>query len=154
MLKQKAFSWFDCYDIYDESGKAIYQVKGCLSWGHKLYICNPKGEQIGLVKEVMLTFLPKFEIYQYGRYLGCVKRELTFLMSRYSIDYNGWQVTGDVPGWKYEVKDAHGYGVAKISKVLFRWTDTYCIEVYNSMHALDVLMLVLSLDAEKCTRGE
>ena len=38
LFKQRLFSWFDSYDIYDEAGNTVYGVKGQLSWGHKLVI--------------------------------------------------------------------------------------------------------------------
>ena len=38
LFKQRLFSWFDSYDIYDEAGNSVYVVKGQLSWGHKLVI--------------------------------------------------------------------------------------------------------------------
>ena len=38
LFKQRLFSWFDSYDIYDETGNTVYVVKGQLSWGHKLVI--------------------------------------------------------------------------------------------------------------------
>lgn len=28
LFKQRAFSWFDSYDIYDENGNIFYTVKG------------------------------------------------------------------------------------------------------------------------------
>ena len=34
-----------------------------LAWGHCLKIFDAAGEEIGTVKERVLTFLPKFEIY-------------------------------------------------------------------------------------------
>lgn len=39
-FKQRFFSWFDSYDIYDEQGNTIYVVKGQLSCGHclKMYL--------------------------------------------------------------------------------------------------------------------
>lgn len=37
-FKQRFFSWFDSYDIYDENGNTVYVVKGQLSWGHCLKI--------------------------------------------------------------------------------------------------------------------
>ena len=37
LFKQRLFSWFDSYDIYDEDGNTVYTVKGQLSWGH---LCN------------------------------------------------------------------------------------------------------------------
>ena len=33
LFKQRLFSWFDSYDIYDESGNTLYTVKGQLFVG-------------------------------------------------------------------------------------------------------------------------
>lgn len=30
LFKQRMFSWFDSYDIYNEAGDAVYEVKGVL----------------------------------------------------------------------------------------------------------------------------
>ena len=40
LFKQRLFSWFDSYDIYNESGGTVFTVKGRLAWGHclKIYI--------------------------------------------------------------------------------------------------------------------
>ena len=38
LFRQRMFSWFDSYDIYDENGNTVYVVKGQLSWGHLLNI--------------------------------------------------------------------------------------------------------------------
>ena len=89
-FKQRLFSWFDSYDIYNEQGNPIYVVKGQISWGHCLKIFDPYGNEAGTVKEQIFTFLPKFEIYQGNQYLGCIKKEFSFLKPRYDIDYNGW----------------------------------------------------------------
>ena len=59
LFKQRLFSWFDSYDIYDEYGNVIYTVKGELSWGHKLCIYDNQGLHIGTIKEEVLTLLPK-----------------------------------------------------------------------------------------------
>ena len=32
-FKQRFFSWFDSYDIYDEAGNTVFTVEGQLSWG-------------------------------------------------------------------------------------------------------------------------
>ena len=46
LFKQRLFSWFDSYDIYDESGNTLYTVKGQLSWGHCLKIFGASGEEL------------------------------------------------------------------------------------------------------------
>ena len=60
LFKQRLFSWFDSYDIYDEAGNTVYVVKGQLSWGHKLVIYDAYGNEVGMVVQKVLTFLPKF----------------------------------------------------------------------------------------------
>lgn len=152
-FKQRLFSWFDSYDIYDEQGKVIYEVKGQLSWGHCLKIFDAYGSEVGTVKERVLTFLPKFEVYLGDRYLGCISKEFSFFMPKYDIDYNGWHIEGDFLEWDYQITDGNGGTVAVITKELFHMTDQYVIDVPNQSNALIALMFVLAIDAEKCSRN-
>ena len=69
LFKQRFFSWFDSYDIYNEDGQVIYQVEGKLSWGHKLVIYDQNGNEVGTVLEIVITLLPKFEIYKNNKYI-------------------------------------------------------------------------------------
>ena len=46
LFKQRAFTWFDSYDIYDENENTVYVVKGQLSWGHCLKIRTLRGERL------------------------------------------------------------------------------------------------------------
>lgn len=154
LFKQRFFSWFDSYDIFNEAGETVYTVKGQLSWGHCLKIFDANGNEIGMVKEKIFTFLPKFEIYLGENYIGCISREFSFFRPKYNIDYNGWYVEGDFFGWDYTITDNSGKNIATISKELFRWTDTYVIDVNNSQDALCALMLVLAIDAEKCSNSQ
>ena len=57
LFRQRFFSWFDSYDIYDEDGNTVYVVKGQLSWGHCLKIFDASGQELGTVKEKILTWL-------------------------------------------------------------------------------------------------
>ena len=49
--------------------------------------------------------------------------------------------------------EACGAPVATVRKELFHWTDTYVIDVADPGNALCALMLVLAIDAEKCSRN-
>ena len=153
LFKQRLFSWFDSYDIYNEAGETVYTVKGQLSWGHCLKIFDPYGNEIGTVKERTLTFLAKFEIYLGDKYIGCISKEFTFLKPKYNIDYNGWHIEGDFFEWDYSILSQGGQNIATVSKQLFNFTDTYIIDVNDSQDALCALMLVLAIDAEKCSRN-
>lgn len=153
LFKQRLFSWFDSYDIYDEAGRTVYTVKGELAWGHQLRIYDAYGNAIAMVKEKIFTWLPKFEMYLGAQYMGCINREFSFFKPRYHIDCNGWQVEGDWFEWDYSILNAFGQNVARVSKELWNWTDTYVLDVLDPQDALCVLMLVLAIDAEKCSRN-
>ncbi len=154
LFKQRFFSWFDSYDIYNEAGQTVYTVKGQLSWGHCLKIYDAQGVEIGTVRERILTFLPKFEMYLGDRYVGCISKELTLFRPKYNIDCNGWHVDGDWFEWDYRILNSAGRQIANVTKELFNWTDTYVIDVENPQDALCALMLVLAIDAEKCSRKD
>lgn len=154
LFKQRFFSWLDSYDIYNEAGQTVYTVQGQLAWGHCLKIFDARGNEVGTVKERILTFLPKFEMYLGERYVGCISREFTFFHPRYNIDCNGWQVEGDFFEWDYQICNVAGNPIATVTKELFNWTDTYSIDVADPKDALCALMLVLAIDAEKCSRQD
>ena len=63
LMKQRIFSWFDSYDIYNEFEETAFTVQGKLSWGHRLEISDASGHYLGRVQEEILTFLPKFSFY-------------------------------------------------------------------------------------------
>ena len=151
-FKQRLFSWFDSYDIYNEQGNPIYVVKGQISWGHCLKIYDTYKNEIGTVQEKVFTFMPKFEVYQGTQYLGCISKEFAFFKPKYNIDYNGWRIEGDFWEWDYSIMDRSGLQVAKITKELFHLSDTYVIDVAEERNALSALMFVLAIDAEKCSR--
>lgn len=153
LFKQRFFSWFDSYDIYHEDGSVAFSVEGKLSWGHCLHVLNPAGEHIGTLQQRVLTFLPKFEIYQGETCLGTIQKEFTFFKPSFLLDFNGWQVEGEFMEWDYTITGPAGETIATVSKELFHWTDTYVIDVADPANAFLALMVVLAIDAEKCSRG-
>ena len=154
LFKQRFFSWFDSYDIFDENGNTIYTVKGELAWGHQLRIYNAYGNDIGMIKEKIFTWLPKFEMYIGDNYMGCISKEFSFFKPSFNIDYNGWHIDGDWLEWDYTICDTAGRSVANVSKEIWNWTDTYVIDIYDPKDAIYALMLVLAIDAEKCSRRD
>lgn len=153
LFKQRFFSWFDSYDIYDEYGNIVFVVKGELAWGHLLRIYDASGNEVGYIKEKVISWLPKFEIYLGISYIGCIQKSISFFTPKFTIDYNGWQVRGNWLEWDYSIQDALGRVLATVSKQIWNWTDTYMIDVYNPNDAICALMLVLAIDAEKCSRN-
>lgn len=152
LFKQRLFSWFDSYDIYDEMGNTVFTVKGAMAWGHCLHIYGANGSHIGTVKEEVFTFLPRFRMYVNNTYVGQIKKELTFLRPSFQLDCNGWRVEGDFWQWNYEVFDGNRH-IMSATKKVWNFTDTYEIVVREREDVLYSLMIVLAIDAAKCSQG-
>lgn len=149
-FKQRMFSWTDCYDIYDEDGNVLFEVKGKFDFTHNLEIYNNRGQYLARIKQKFLTWLPQFEIFLDDECVGKIQKEFSFFHPRYDIDVCGWHIEGDAFGWDYSIVDASNQVVAIISKELFHWTDTYIIET-DQQYALMVLLVVLAIDCDKCS---
>ena len=153
-FKQRFFSWFDSYDIYDAStGATAFTVEGKLAWGHCLHILDAQGRHIATVKERVLTFLPKFDLYIGERSIGTIRKEFTLFRPAFVLDFNGWRVQGSFLEWDYAVTDPAGRTVMAASKELLHWTDTYVLDIARPEDALLCLMIVLAIDAAKCSAG-
>ena len=152
LFKQRFFSWFDSYDIYDEFGKVMFEVKGQLSWGKRLEIYDASGAHLGTLCQKVFSFLPTFELYFREEYIGSIQKDFSFFKPSFSINCNGWHVDGDFMEWDYSIMDQLGKTVANIGKELFNWTDTYVLNVYDPADAVTVLMIALAIDSEKDSR--
>jgi len=153
LFKQRFFSWLDSYDIFDEEGRVLYQVQGKLGWGHRLHILDAQGRHVATLREVLWTFLhPRFELLEGEKLIGTITKQLTLLKPRFTLDFNGWNVYGNWWEWDCRIMDANNCEIAVISKEVWRWTDTYVIDVAHPSDALYALMVVLAIDVEKCSR--
>ncbi len=151
LFKQRLFSWFDSYDIYDENGNIMFKVEGKFALGHRLNIYDKNGIHIATLCERLFTFLPKFEIYIGEAYVGEIVKEFTFFKPSFTVDFMGWTIDGDFFEWDYDITCAN-QTIATVSKELFNFTDTYVIDVVNPADALGALMVVLAIDAVKCNK--
>lgn len=152
LFKQRFFSWFDSYDVYDEAGNTVFTVKGELSWGHLLRIYDALGGEVGYIKEKVFSWFPQFQMYLGDSYIGSIHKEFSFFKPKFNIDCNGWHIDGDWFEWDYRIMNSSGEQIATVSKEIWNWTDTYVIDVNDREDALCALMLVLAIDAEKCSR--
>ena len=153
LFRQRFFSWLDSYDIYNEAGETLYTVEGQFSWGHCLHINDASGRHVATVQQELFTFLPCFELYIGEECVGTVQKEFSFFRPSFTVDCRGWNVEGDFFEWDYDICDEEGNTVASIAKELFNFTDTYTIDVRDPVDSLHALMVVLAIDAEKCSRN-
>lgn len=153
LIKQRVFSWSDTYDVYDENMEPKYFVKAeFFTIGHKIHVYDRMENEIGMIQERVLTFMPKFEIFVDGEMAGMIVKRFSVLKPKYEIDYKGWEVQGDFFGWDYEVTEGNR-SVMWIEKQIFRWGDTYVLEFDDPQDEITGLMLVIAIDAANCSSG-
>ncbi len=152
LFKQRAFTWFDSYDIFDEAGDTVYTVQGRLAWGHKLEISDAAGNYLGQVRQEVLTFRPRFSLFIGENCVGQLRKEFALFKPVFTLDCNGWEIEGNFWEWDYRVTEGSRI-VMTVSKELFHWTDTYQMDIADPRDALLCLMIVLAIDAEKCSRN-
>lgn len=152
LIKQRVFSWTDTYDVCDRSGLPKYYVKSeAFSIGHRIHIyLTENGREVGMIRERAFAFLEKADITVYGCELGCITKKITFFIPKYTIDYKGWQITGDIMGWDYSITDRNGENAASISRELLRWGDTYVLDVRRDDDELEALLTVIAIDMMNC----
>lgn len=152
LFKQRAFTWFDSYDIFDEAGNTVYTVQGRLAWGHRLEISDAAGNYLGQVRQEVLTFRPRFSLFIGENCVGQLQKEFALFKPVFTLDCNGWEIEGNFWEWDYQVTEGSRI-VMTVSKELFHWTDTYQMDIADPRDALLCLMIVLAIDAEKCSRN-
>lgn len=154
VISRDNYSWKDKFYIYDEYQNIKYSVKGefftikpCLN------IFDSKGKIIACVKEKLISFrFPTsfesnpidFELILQGRKMGKLKSRFGFGKQILKVDFNGWQIEGDLLGWKYRILNGNKQ-VAKISQQILNFNDTYIINFIDKKDELIILMLVLAI---------
>ena len=76
IFKQRIFSWFDSYDIYDEYGNTVFTVEGKMSWGKKLHVNDASGAHVATLQQRIFSFMPTFDIFLGERQVGSIKKAL------------------------------------------------------------------------------
>ena len=146
-IKQKVFSWKDRFTVFNSLGEDVYRVEGeFLTIGKKLHISDIYDTEVAFIHEKVLSLLPRYYIARNGSDVAEVQKKLTFLKARYEIPAFGWTVQGNFTDHNYTVDSPAGT-VAVISKKWFSWGDTYEIDTAAGVDPVNVLCVVLIIDA-------
>ncbi len=151
LIKQRLLSWSDSYDVYDENMNKKFTAKADFpAISHTIRFYDNSGNEVGYIKEKLIRLLSEFDVYISGQLCGSVKRKFTLFHPEYDISYYGWNVSGDIFEWDYNVKASDGSIIAQIEKKIFNLTDTYVININNPSDEIPLLLLVAAIDASNC----
>lgn len=148
VIKEKAFTILDQYDIKDEDDNVVYKVKGKIDITKRLDVYDAKGECVGKIKEKMIKLVPHYEIFMGDEHIGDITKDIFKLVKdKYSFDYNDWKIKGDLINFNYDIK-AGVKKVAEISRKAIRIiTPTYVIDVANKKDVLPAVLVAVAIFA-------
>ena len=145
-IREKVFSWGDKFTVKDQYGNDKYMVQGeVFSFGKKLHVYDMAGREVAFIKQELWSLLPKYYVFCNGNQVAEIKKEFTFLFSKYSIAGLGWEINGSFWEHDYEITQG-GTPIVSIRKEWMTWGDTYELDIANPAHELIALAVVLTID--------
>ena len=145
-IREKVFSWGDKFTVKDQYGNDKYLVQGeVFSFGKKLHVYDMAGREVAFIKQELWSLLPKYYVFCNGNQVAEIKKEFTFLFSKYSIAGLGWEINGSFWEHDYEITQG-GTPIVSIRKEWMTWGDTYELDIANPAHELIALAVVLTID--------
>ena len=145
-IRQKVFSWRDRFAIKDDAQRDRWFAQGeIFTLGRKLHVYDDRGVEVALIRQKVLTFLPRYYIEMNGSVYEFV-RELSFLYPKYTIRNLNWKVDGNFLEHDYSVTDDRDDVVMRISKAWLSWGDCYELDIYDRNTELLCLCVALAID--------
>lgn len=145
-MKQKVFSFRDKFYIKDEYGEDKYYIEGELfSLGKKLHIFDMAGNELALVHQKILSFLPRFFVFSNGVQVAEIVKKLSLLRPKYIIDGLGWEIEGSYWAHDYSITQ-NGRQIVTIHKAWMSWGDTFELNIQSSDDEVIALAVVLAID--------
>jgi uncharacterized protein YxjI len=147
VMKRKPFSWGDHFWIQDEVGQSVFLVNGNVPlMGHQVSFQNPAGQELAFIRQKVLSWGPRYEIFRDGALAAVMTKELfTLFHCKFTVDVPGpddLQATGSF--MEHEYSFARGDAtVAAVSRKWFSWVDTYGVDVAGGED--DVLILAATI---------
>lgn len=151
LLKQNLFSGLFGFKIYNQDKEVVYIVKRKFSFNHKLTIYDNQNNELGVVCGESFRSTAEFTLVANGEHIGSVTKEPGFLKPKYTLCVKDWYLKGNILEWDYSIYTRKERPIAYISQTL-GLLPTYAITVCDPKDVLDVVLIVIALDAEKSTR--
>lgn len=152
-IKQKVFSLSGKFTVKDQQERDVYFVEGSFLQIPKTFsIMNTGRDEVALITKKVFSFLPKFFVEVNGREVLTIKKEISFLKARYTIDAAGIEVQGNWWDMNFQVYQ-HGEVVGKVSKEWFTWGDSYKVQVMKEEMETIMIALVIAIDCVKADQA-
>ncbi|WP_112181090.1 MULTISPECIES: LURP-one-related/scramblase family protein [Paraliobacillus] len=148
-IKQKVFSLGGNFTVKDEFEQDKYVIKGSfLSIPKTFTIKDTSENEIGTITKKVFSLMPKFFVQVDGKDVVTIKKEFSFLKSRYQIEGQDISVRGDWWDKKFDIV-SNGEIVGQVTEKWLSWGDTYEVNVNDESLEHIIISLVIAIDFVK-----
>ena len=131
-MQDKLFTLGRNYTIADQDGTPRFQVQSkVLSLGRHLAFSDLAGNELATIQQRIIAFRPTYDITRAGVELAEVKKRLSLLAEKFTIDIPGphdYTVQGNILNREYSFS-RDGQQIAQVSKKWFSLTDVYGVDI-------------------------
>lgn len=145
-MKEKKISLVGKYKVFDEQDRVKFTVEGSfIKIPKRFKVENSQGKEVAEVAKKLISLRPKYTIYINGKEVVTLKKRLAAIGSKYKINSEDIEVKGD--WWNYNFKVLRkGKQIAKVSKKLLSWGDSFVMEVNDDRDETLIVALVVAID--------
>lgn len=148
-IKQKLISLTENFHVYDTQENPVYTIEGNFNPVRKTYtILDTEQQERALIERKLLSLLPKFEVQVENSYTFTVKKKLSLLKSRFTIEGEGVEVRGNIFDMDFTVYHKN-QEIGLVEKEWIALGDTYHIQVFDEAWEMIILTLVVAIDRAK-----
>lgn len=145
-MQQKGFSWGQPMPLWDKGGHTRYTVTGdAYSLGKRLHVHDLAGREAIYIHQKIPSMFPSYEIEVYGKPVGSIVKDLTFLRPRYSVAELGWELCGTMGICDYELTWQNSV-VAANHPVQGQRGALFAMEFYDRTAELSALGVLLTIN--------
>ena len=147
-IRQRIFSIGDKYDIIDESGAPVFNVRSeVFSFGAKIHLCDMTDSELYYIEQRLFRFLPEYHIYNMQGECAVVNKRMSFFKARLDIDsaFGQYEIDGDVFAMDFVIT-RNGGMVGSIAKKWLSFGDSYELDIGSDEDAGFFCALVVAID--------
>ncbi|MBO4415765.1 MAG: LURP-one-related family protein [Lachnospiraceae bacterium] len=143
----KVFTLHHHIDITDANENIVYQARSkVISLHDKTDVMRASGEQIAHIERKLLSLHERHFITMADGLQFELSNELFHLIKDITnIEGLGWQLTGNILGLNFELRDADGSIIAVIGQKMLSLHDKYCVDIYKKEYEEIVVAILVTL---------
>ena len=151
--KNTTFNDIEVFSVATAAGKMKYDLKIGVLLGKKIRLVDADKNEVAVIKQVLKSLMPKYDIFIGDEKLLTVSKKL-HILPKFELD-GGWEVKYGMMVHNFELLK-NGTVVARISDQDMPWGEAYEIDIPEARWEIPAVALAVAIEcgigAEKCLR--